>query len=251
MDFETAEVLLQEGAGFLAGGGGRRFTAWSFVLGACFLGIPGSFSQENGFPEDPRRGVLGLINGDSSRDESEENDGDEDRDGVRRVVGRIGVGNVSIWAGPLKALGEAMTFQRHRYTDGCDVKTWEKFKHELQRQFYLDSIDDKPSTAEAEGSIHEYVKEYSALMLKIPEMSERQRLCFFVDGLQYWVAKELRRREPHNLASAMMIVERLGDFKQCERPRSPRHDRAKGRGDGRSKSGSPKATDDERNGDEP
>ncbi|KAK3012294.1 hypothetical protein RJ639_012842 [Escallonia herrerae] len=144
----------------------------------------------------------------------------------------------------------AASWWRHRYTDGCDVKTWEKFKRELQRQLYLDSVDDKPSTAEAEGSICEYVKEYSALMLKIPEMSERRRLCFFFDGLQYWVATELQRREPHDLASAMMIVERLGDFKQCERLRSPRHERAKGRGDGRSKSGSPKATNDERNEDE-
>ncbi|KAK3042180.1 hypothetical protein RJ639_001300 [Escallonia herrerae] len=144
----------------------------------------------------------------------------------------------------------AVSWWRHRYTDGCDVKTLEKFKRELQRQFYLDSVDDKPSTAEAEGSICEYVKEYSTLMLKIPEMSERQRLCFFVDGLQYWVATELRRREPHDLASAMMIVERLGDFKQCERPRSPRHECAKGKGNDRSKSGSPKATDDEWNGDE-
>ncbi|KAK3023755.1 hypothetical protein RJ639_044464 [Escallonia herrerae] len=144
----------------------------------------------------------------------------------------------------------AASWWRHRYMDGCNVKTWEKFKRELQRQLYLDSVDDKPSTAEAEGRIREYVKEYSALMLKIPEMSERQRLCFFFDGLRYWVATELQRREPHDLASAMMIVERLGDFKQCERLRSPRHERAKGRGDGRSKSGSPKATDDERNEDE-
>ncbi|KAK2981687.1 hypothetical protein RJ640_002996 [Escallonia rubra] len=70
------------------------------------------------------------------------------------------------------------------------------------------------------------------------------------NGLQQWVATELRRREPHDLASAMVIVERLGDFKQRERPRSPRHERAKDGGDDRSKSGSPKATDDERNGDE-
>ncbi|KAK3033890.1 hypothetical protein RJ639_033525 [Escallonia herrerae] len=104
---------------------------------------------------------------------------------------------------------------RRRYTDGCDIKTWEKFKRELQRQFYLDSVNDKPWTAEAERSIREYVKQYSALMLKIPEMSER-----------------------------------LGDFEQRERPRSPRHQRAKGGGHGRSKSGSPKVTDDERSEDE-
>ncbi|KAK3012857.1 hypothetical protein RJ639_008820 [Escallonia herrerae] len=44
---------------------------------------------------------------------------------------------------------------RRRYTDGCDIKTWEKFKRELQRQFYLDSVNDKPWMTEAEGSIRE------------------------------------------------------------------------------------------------
>ncbi|KAK3007263.1 hypothetical protein RJ639_015664 [Escallonia herrerae] len=73
------------------------------------------------------------------------------------------------------------------------------------------------------GNIREYVKEYLALMLKILEMSERQRLCFFIDGLQQWFATEFQRKEPHDLASAMVIVERLEDFKQRERPRSPRH----------------------------
>ncbi|KAK3002456.1 hypothetical protein RJ639_022450 [Escallonia herrerae] len=81
-------------------------------------------------------------------------------------------------------------------------------------------------------------------------MSERQRLCFFVDGLQQWVATELRRREPHELASAMAIVERFEDFKQRERQKSPRHNRTKDSGDSRSKSGSLKATDDERSEDE-
>ncbi|KAK3017957.1 hypothetical protein RJ639_002990 [Escallonia herrerae] len=100
------------------------------------------------------------------------------------------------------------------------------------------------------GSIRKYVKEYSALMLEIPDMSERQRLCFFIYGLQQWVTTELRWREPHDLAFAMAIVKRLEDFKQGERPRSPRHERAKDRGNGRSKSGLPKATDDERSGDE-
>ncbi|KAK3021723.1 hypothetical protein RJ639_046069 [Escallonia herrerae] len=124
---------------------------------------------------------------------------------------------------------------RRRYTDGCDVKTWEKFKHELKRQFYPKSIVDiamiNLKWLRKKGSIRKYVKEYSTFMLKIPEMSERQRLCFFIDGLQQWVATELRRREPHDLSSAMAIVERLGDFKQRERPRSARHDRAKDSGD--------------------
>ncbi|KAK2968975.1 hypothetical protein RJ640_012429 [Escallonia rubra] len=65
-----------------------------------------------------------------------------------------------------------------------------------------------------------------------------------------WVATELWRKEPHDLTSVMAIVERLEDFKQGERPRSPRHKRAKDGGDGRSKSGLPNATNDERSGDE-
>ncbi|KAK3019180.1 hypothetical protein RJ639_004729 [Escallonia herrerae] len=81
----------------------------------------------------------------------------------------------------------ALWWMRH-YTDGCNVKTWETFKHELKRQFYPESVEDMTMInlrrLRQKGSIHEYVKEYSALMLKIPELSERQRLCFFIDGLQ-------------------------------------------------------------------
>ncbi|KAK3033801.1 hypothetical protein RJ639_034372 [Escallonia herrerae] len=122
----------------------------------------------------------------------------------------------------------------HRYTDGREVKTWEKFQRELKRQFYPKSVKDMAMInlrrLRQKGSVREYVKEYSALMLKIPEMSERQRLCFFVDGLeqwvatelQQWVATELRQREPHDLASAMAIAQRLEDFKQGEKLRFPR-----------------------------
>ncbi|KAK3024460.1 LOW QUALITY PROTEIN: hypothetical protein RJ639_042992 [Escallonia herrerae] len=67
------------------------------------------------------------------------------------------------------------------------VKTWEKFKRELQRQFYPESIEDMAMInlrwLRQKGSIREYVKEYSTLMLKIPEMSERQQLCFFIDSI--------------------------------------------------------------------
>ncbi|KAK2982880.1 hypothetical protein RJ640_003498 [Escallonia rubra] len=70
------------------------------------------------------------------------------------------------------------------------------------------------------------------------------------NNLEQWVATELRQREPHDLTSVMASVERLEDFKQGERSRSPRYERAKDGGDGRSKNGSPKATDDDRSGDE-
>ncbi|KAK3006460.1 hypothetical protein RJ639_015698 [Escallonia herrerae] len=63
-----------------------------------------------------------------------------------------------------------------RYIDECDVNTWEKFKHELKRQFYPKSIEDMAMInlrrLRQKGSIYKYMKQYLALMLKIPEMSE-------------------------------------------------------------------------------
>ncbi|KAK3037279.1 hypothetical protein RJ639_029691 [Escallonia herrerae] len=97
------------------------------------------------------------------------------------------------------------------------------------------------------------VQRHKDLKGQVTELQEELATCkkelTRATRLQYWVATELQRREPHDLASAMVIVERLEDFEQRERPRSPRHERAKSEGDGRSKSGSPKVTDDERNGD--
>ncbi|KAK2966394.1 hypothetical protein RJ640_013704 [Escallonia rubra] len=65
-------------------------------------------------------------------------------------------------------------------------------------------------------------------------LSRGKKLIKILDVLQQWVATELRQKEPHDLTSVMVIVERLEDFKQGERPRSPRHERAKYGGDSRS-----------------
>ncbi|KAK3011663.1 hypothetical protein RJ639_010676 [Escallonia herrerae] len=75
-------------------------------------------------------------------------------------------------------MDKAVFWWKRRYTDGCDVKMWEKFKHELKRQFYPESVKDMEMInlqwLRKNRSILEYVKEYSALMLEIPEMSMRQ-----------------------------------------------------------------------------
>ncbi|KAK3025188.1 hypothetical protein RJ639_044358 [Escallonia herrerae] len=117
------------------------------------------------------------------------------------------------------------SYLRRRYMDGCDVKTWEKFKRELKRQFYLESAK-------------------SMVMINLQRLRQKGSI------MRQWVATELRRREPQDLDFTMAIVERFKDFKQGERPKSPGHEHAKDGGDGKSKSGSPKATDDEWNGDE-
>ena len=44
------------------------------------------------------------------------------------------------------------------------------------------------------GSIRDYVKEFSLLMLEIPNMTEEELLFNFMDNLQGWAEQELRCR---------------------------------------------------------
>ena len=55
-------------------------------------------------------------------------------------------------------------------------------------------------------SIRDYVKEFSSLMLEIPNMTEKEFLFNFMDNLQGWVEQELRRRGILDLATDMAIT---------------------------------------------
>ena len=57
------------------------------------------------------------------------------------------------------------------------------------------------------GSIREYVKEFSTLMLKIPNMCEEEILFNFMDNLQSWVEQELRRRGVQDLTTTMAVAD--------------------------------------------
>ena len=55
-------------------------------------------------------------------------------------------------------------------------------------------------------SIRDYVKEFSSLMLEIPNMTEKEFLFNFMDNLQGWVEQELRRWGIQDLATDMEIT---------------------------------------------
>ncbi|GMH11314.1 hypothetical protein Nepgr_013155 [Nepenthes gracilis] len=57
-----------------------------------------------------------------------------------------------------------------------------------------------------------YIEGYSTLMLKIPNMTEKNHLLFFMDGLQRCTELELKRRNVEGLASAIVEVESLIEF---------------------------------------
>lgn len=108
-----------------------------------------------------------------------------------------------------------------REKDRSILRTWEQFKGELRKHFV-------PHNAEMEargklrrlrqtGSIPEYVKEFTTLMLEIDDMSDKDALFHFRDGLKDWARLELDRRNVQNLDDAIATVETLTDYRPKEK----------------------------------
>ena len=77
--------------------------------------------------------------------------------------------------------------------DACTIDMWDKFKREIKRWFNLEDVAYLTMTnmkgLKDIGWIHEYLKEFSTLMLEIPNMTEELNI---MDNLQSWVKQELR-----------------------------------------------------------
>ncbi|KAF2315657.1 hypothetical protein GH714_040179 [Hevea brasiliensis] len=55
------------------------------------------------------------------------------------------------------------------------------------------------------GAIRDYVKEFSEVLLEIPEYPDQELLFLFKDGLQAWARLEVERRGAPNLAAAITL----------------------------------------------
>ncbi|KAJ9705658.1 hypothetical protein PVL29_003632 [Vitis rotundifolia] len=116
----------------------------------------------------------------------------------------------------------ATLWWRRRFADMekgiCTIETWEDFKREIKRQFYPEDVAylarKNMRRLKHTGSIRDYVKEFSSLMLEIPNMTEEEFLFNFMDNLQGWAEQELRRRGVQDLATAMAIAKSLTDYKR-------------------------------------
>ena len=80
--------------------------------------------------------------------------------------------------------------------DICTIDTWEDFKREIKRQFNPEDVvylaRKNMRRLKHTGSILDYVKEFSSLMLEIPNMTENELLFNFMDNLQEWAKHELK-----------------------------------------------------------
>ncbi|RVW64536.1 hypothetical protein CK203_040314 [Vitis vinifera] len=94
----------------------------------------------------------------------------------------------------------------------------EDFKREIKRQFYPEDVAylarKNMRRLKHTGSIRDYVKEFSSLMLEIPNMTQEELLFNFMDNLQGWAEQELRRRGVQDLATAMAVAESLTDYRR-------------------------------------
>ncbi|WJZ91057.1 hypothetical protein VitviT2T_029267 [Vitis vinifera] len=116
----------------------------------------------------------------------------------------------------------ATLWWRRRFADMekgiCTIETWEDFKREIKKQFYPEDVAylarKNMRRLKHTSSIRDYVKEFSSLMLEIPNMTQEELLFNFMDNLQGWAEQELRRRGVQDLATAMAIAESLADYKR-------------------------------------
>ena len=71
--------------------------------------------------------------------------------------------------------------------DPCTIETWKDFNREVKRQFYLDDMAylarKNMRRLKHTSSICDYVKEFSSLMLEIPNMTDEELLFNFMDNL--------------------------------------------------------------------
>ncbi|KAA0053169.1 uncharacterized protein E5676_scaffold1775G00050 [Cucumis melo var. makuwa] len=115
---------------------------------------------------------------------------------------------------------EAKLWWRSRYLDiqegRCTVDTWDALKRELRSQFFSENEEilarQKLHDLRHTGEIQEYVKQFAGLMLDIRDMSKKDKVFFFVEGLKPWARAKLYEQRVQDLTSAYAATEQLFDL---------------------------------------
>ena len=136
------------------------------------------------------------------------------------IAARIPVGE-QVTITTMYLTGDTKLWWRTRTSDDAaagrpKIESWEILKKELKDQFLplnttwmaRESLKKLKQT----GSVRDYVKEFSSLILDIKDMSEVDKLFNFMSGLQGWAQTELRRQGVQDLPSAMAATDCLSDY---------------------------------------
>ena len=72
---------------------------------------------------------------------------------------------------------------------------------------------DKLKRLRQTGSVREYIKEFTPVMLDIQNMSDEDKLHNFILGIQGWAQKELRRKNVKDLSGVIVVADSIVDFR--------------------------------------
>ncbi|TYK09782.1 uncharacterized protein E5676_scaffold127G00720 [Cucumis melo var. makuwa] len=109
---------------------------------------------------------------------------------------------------------------RSRYVDiqegRCTIDTWDTLERELRSQFFPENVEilalRKLHDLKHTGEIREYMKQFAGLMLDIRDMSEKDKVFCFFEGLKPWARAKLYEQRVQELTSAYTAAERLFDL---------------------------------------
>lgn len=121
--------------------------------------------------------------------------------------------------------GDAKLWWRTKYEEiqhgRCVIDSWADLKRELKAQFLPENVEYQARRQLRElkhtGTVREYVKQFSALMLDIKDMAEYDKLFYFMEGHKPWARTELQRIT--DLSTAQAAAERLTDYASDPKPR--------------------------------
>ena len=81
----------------------------------------------------------------------------------------------------------------------CTIDLWEDLKRELRDQFFPENVEhlamEKLIALKQTRSIRDYVRQFSTLMLDIRGTSKKDKVFFFINGLQPWAKKKKYTRK--------------------------------------------------------
>ncbi|XP_043809670.1 uncharacterized protein LOC122722623 [Manihot esculenta] len=140
---------------------------------------------------------------------------------------------------PLYLADTAMVWWRRREADiekgTCTLETWDDFKRELKRQFYpVNAAHEARARLRRltqRGTIRDYVKEFTEVILEIPGYPDNEALFAFMDGLQHWARLEIERRGAQDLATAISIAESLTEYQKGDKGKGVEQVKAKNSSD--------------------
>lgn len=118
--------------------------------------------------------------------------------------------------------GDAKLWWRTRMADDASagrprIADWGTLKKELKDQFLPGNTAwvarENLRKLKHTGSMRDYVKDFSSLILDIVDMSESDKLFNFLSGLQGWAQTELHRQGVKDLPTAIAAADRLVDLR--------------------------------------